>query len=111
MDKVFGNSMHIKVILLFYKNDGYFDNITGLAKMLDVSQVTVRKVISDLLEVGILSDSAIGMSRVIKINEGSPYTKALFNLIDSMRSINENKSMGEIIEMRTGQAFFKNRKI
>jgi DNA-binding GntR family transcriptional regulator len=104
VEKMFGSSTHIKVILLFYSNGGYFNNITGLAKMLDKSHVTVRKVISDLLEAGILSELNIGKSRVIKINEDSPYTEALFNFIDSMRSISENKSIGEIIERRTAHA-------
>lgn len=101
VEKMFGNSTHIKVILLFYTNGGYFNNITGLAKMLDKSHVTVRKVIADLLEAGVLSEMNIGKSRVIKINDTSPYTEALFGFIDSMHSIEENKSIGEIIERRT----------
>lgn len=104
VEKVFGNSIHVKMMLLFYNNDGYLNNITGLAKMLDVSQVTVRKVVSDLLDAGIVSELTIGMSRVVKINEHSPYTEALFNFIDTIRSISENMSIEEIIEMRTGQA-------
>lgn len=104
LEKMFGNNTYIKVILLFYNNGGYFNNITGLTKMLDKSHVTVRKVVSDLIEVEILSELNIGMSKVIKINENSPYTEALFNFINSMRSINENKSIGAIIEQRTERA-------
>lgn len=100
---MFGNSTHIKVILLFYNNGGYFNNITGLAMILDKSHVTVRKVISDLIDAEILSELSIGKSRVIKINERSPYTEALYAFIDSMRGINENKSIEEIIKMRTEQ--------
>ena len=101
LEKIFGNNTHTRVILLFYNNGGYFNNITGLAKMLDKSHVTMRKVVSDLIEAGVLSELAIGKSRVIKINENSPYTEALFNFIHSMRDINENKSIGAIIEQRT----------
>jgi ribosomal protein S1 len=101
IEKMFGNNTHIKVILLFYNNGGYFNNITGLAKILDKSHVTVRKVVSDLIDAGVLSELDIGKSRVIKINEHSPYKDALYTFIDSMRSINENKSLEEIIEKRT----------
>lgn len=104
VEKMFGNSTHIKVILLFYNNGGYFNNITGLAKMLDKSHVTVRKVISDLMDAEILTELNIGKSRVIKINDQSPYREALYTFIDSMRSINENKSIEEIIEKRTERA-------
>jgi hypothetical protein len=104
LEKIFGNNTHTRVILLFYNNGGYFNNITGLAKMLDKSHVTMRKVVSDLIEAGVLSELAIGKSRVIKINENSPYTEALFNFIHSMRDINENKSIGAIIEQRTERA-------
>lgn len=104
LEKIFGNNTHTRVILLFYNNGGYFNNITGLAKMLDKSHVTMRKVVSDLIEAGVLSELAIGKSRVIKINENSPYTEALFNFIHSMRDIKENKSIGAIIEQRTERA-------
>jgi len=104
IEKIFGDNTHTRVILLFYNNGGYFNNITGLAKMLDKSHVTVRKVVSDLIEAGVLSELTIGKSRVIKINESSPYTEALFAFIHSMRDINENKSIGEIIEQRSERA-------
>ncbi len=101
LEKIFGNNTHIQLILLFYNNGDYFDNITGLAKMLGKSHVTVRKVVSDLLDAGILSELNIGKSRVIKINEHSPYTEALFDFIHSIHSIKEKKSIREIIEARS----------
>lgn len=104
LKKIFGNNTHIKVILLFYNTGGYFDNITGLANALDKSHATVRKVVSDLIEAGILSEMNIGKSRVIKMNETSPYSEALFNFINSMQSIEGKKSIGTIIEKRTGRA-------
>jgi len=101
LEKIFGKSTHVQVILLFYNNGGYFNNITGLAKMLDKSHVTVRKVVSDLIEAGILSEMTIGKSRVIKINENSPYTRALFDFIHSMRDIKKTRSIDEIIKARS----------
>ncbi len=104
LKKIFGNNTHLKVILLFYNSGGYFDNITGLASALDKSHATVRKVVSDLIEAGILSEMNIGKSRVIRINENSPYSEALFNFINSMHNIDGEKSIGTIIEKRTERA-------
>ena len=105
LKKIFGkNSTYLKVILQFYNNNGYFNNISGLANTLDVSHVTVRKVISDLVDAGVLREIDIGRSMVIKVNEGSPYAKALFDFLDSMWSIKENKSIEGIIKKRSKEA-------
>ena len=92
LKKIFGkNNKHLKVILLFYNNNGYFNNISGLANTLDMSHVTVRKVISDLVDAGILRKIDIGRSMVIKVNERSPYAKALFDFIDSVQTTKDGK--------------------
>ena len=102
LDKIFGNNTHLKVILLFYEEkDGYFDNITGLANALDKSHVTVRKVVSDLVDARILKEVEIGKSRVIRMNEDGPHTKALFKFLDSIRSINETRNIESLIEKRS----------
>ena len=91
LGKIFRNCTHIKVVLRFYNDTGYFDNVTGLAKSFNKSHVTMRKVISDLIEVGILSELDIGKSKVIKLNENSLYTKALFEFIDSLQEIKKDE--------------------
>ncbi len=103
LEKMFGSSTHLRVLLLFYHNNGYFNNITGLADTLNKSHITIRKAVADLIEAGILCELVIGKSRVIRINENSPYTKALFDFIDSLRSIKEERSIGEIISARSGK--------
>ncbi|RLG39314.1 MAG: hypothetical protein DRN91_00055 [Candidatus Alkanophagales archaeon] len=90
--QMFGSPTHVKTILLFYNGGSYFDNITGLTKALGKSHVTVRKVVSDLLKAGILKEVTVGRSRVIKINEDSPYTKALFEFLDKIKEIEEGKT-------------------
>ncbi len=106
LKKIFGkNSIHLKVILLFYNNNGYFNNITGLANTLNVSHVTARKVITDLVEAGILREIDIGKSMVIKANENNPYAKALFDFISAVKSIKESKSIEEIIEKRSRETY------
>jgi len=105
--RIFGSPTHVNTILLFYNGGGaYFDNITGLTRALGKSHVTVRKVVSDLLNVGILKEVPIGRSRVIKINEDSPYTKALFEFLDKIKAIEEGQAEKDrirtLIEKRRG---------
>lgn len=104
LEKIFGNSTHLEIILLFYSSQGYFTNITKLANTLDKSHVTVRKAVSDLVSAGILTELDIGKSRVIRINEDSPYTETLFNFINMVRSVKEKRSIEEIIAKRSGSA-------
>ena len=104
LEKMFGNSTHLEVILLYYNNPGYFANISKLANKLEKSHVTVRKAISDLVKAGILTELNIGKSRVIKINEKSPYTEILFKFIATVRSTKEERSIEEIIAKRAGIA-------
>ncbi|MFZ2070873.1 MAG: hypothetical protein WAV32_04625 [Halobacteriota archaeon] len=105
LKKIFGkNNIHLKIIRIFYNNNGYFNNITGLAKTLDVSHVTARKVITDLVDAGILKEIDIGKSMVIKADDNSPYAKTLFAFISSIQSIKESKSIEEIIERRSREA-------
>jgi hypothetical protein len=99
LKKIFGkNSIHLKVVRIFY-NNGYFNNITGLA-------ITVRKVINDLVDAGILREMTIGKSMVIKANDESPYLKALFDFLSSVQSIRESKSIEDIIERRSKETSF-----
>jgi hypothetical protein len=90
LSKIFKNTTHINVILRFYNDTGYFDNVTGLANSFNKSHVTMRKVVLDLIEVGILSEIDIGKSKVIRLNENSLYTKALFDFIDSLQEIKKD---------------------
>ena len=83
--KIFGNSTHLEIIILFYNNPGYLTNITKLADTLDKCPKTVMKVVSDLIEAGLLSETDIGRSKMIKVNENNPYTQVLFNFISFMR--------------------------
>ena len=100
LEKIFGNSTHLAIILLFYNNPGYITNLTKLGYTLDKSHVTIRKAISDLVAAGILTELDIGKSHVIMINERSPYAETLFNFINTVRSVKEKRSIEEIIEQR-----------
>ncbi|MGB2726886.1 MAG: hypothetical protein WBD09_00215 [Halobacteriota archaeon] len=104
LEKIFGNSTHLDIILLFYGTPGYFTNITKLATTLDKSHVTVRKAVSDLVAADILTELDIGKSRVIRINEKSPYTETLFNFIATVQSVKERRSIEDIIAKRAGSS-------
>lgn len=103
LEKIFGNTAYVKIILQFYNSGGYFDNMTGIANAVNLSHPIVRKVVSDLIEAGILSETKVASNRVIMINENSPYSEALFNfitIINSVHSTDGEKGIGEIIEKR-----------
>jgi len=91
LTKIFGKSILVQVILLFYNNRRYLTDITGIAKTLGKSHATVRKVVSDLVEAGILNEKTIGKSRLIKLNENSPYTKALVNFINTINELDSTQ--------------------
>jgi len=87
--RIFGKSTHLKLLLLFYNDPTYFENIEGLAKKLGKSHVTTRKVVNDLCKVGILKDSykvrkGGVRDRIVMLNKSNPYTKAVFNLLKGM---------------------------
>ena len=89
--QIFGNSTHLKLLLLFYNDNTYFDNITGLTKKLGKSHVTVRKVVNDLVRAGVLKELDIGKSRVVMLNTDSPCTKAVFQFLSEIEKIEEEK--------------------
>ena len=92
-----GSNLHLKVILLFCNNNGYITNPGMLANTLNKSYRTVRKVVSDLIYAEILKEAGIGNTRVIKLNENGPYTKALFNFINSINGRKERSERGILV--------------
>jgi len=79
--RIFGKSTHLKLLLLFYNDPTYFDNMEGLAKRLGKSHVTTRKVVNNLCKAGILKDIYSGRCRIVMLNKSNPYTKAVFRLL------------------------------
>jgi len=106
--RIFGKSTHLKLLLLFYNDPTYFDNMEGLAKRLGKSHVTTRKVVNDLCKVGILKDfyevrKGGVRDRIVMLNKSNPCTKALFNLLKRMEEVCamenlEEENRGETVE-------------
>jgi len=85
--RIFGKSTHLKLLLLFYNDPTYFDNMEGLEKKLRKSHVTTRKVVNDLCKVGILKDIYGGRCRIVMLNKSNPYTKAVFRLMERIEGV------------------------
>jgi len=106
--RIFGKSTHLKLLLLFYNDPTYFDNMEGLAKRLGKSHVTTRKVVNDLCKVGVLKDfykvrKGGVRDRIVMLNKSNPYTKALFNLLKRIEGVCamenlEERNRGETVE-------------
>ena len=99
IEQIFGSAIHVKTLLLFYNNDGFFDDITGLTRVLGKSRVTIRKVITDLLEAGILEELPLKGSKIIRMNKNCPYTNVLFDFLDNIKAIEEEKAENEPIRL------------
>ena len=81
-----GKTPHLQTLLFFYENREFIGNLTGLSERLGWSHVTVRRVVRDLLSLGVLEVLNIGRSKVVRLNKNSPYTQALFEFIDKVRT-------------------------
>ncbi|MHC1582503.1 MAG: hypothetical protein ACXQT5_05895 [Candidatus Syntropharchaeia archaeon] len=101
LELIFGKSVHLQIILLYYEDRNFFDNITGLTERVGKSHVTVRKVVSDLIKAHILKETDIGKSRVIRLDEDGPYTKTVLQFIDDIKNIEKNIYLKTLIERRS----------
>ncbi|RLG34306.1 hypothetical protein DRN98_02705 [Methanosarcinales archaeon] len=60
----------------------------------------MRKVVADLLKANILKETDIGTSRVIRLNEDNPYTKALIEFLDTINNIENDMRFKSLIKDR-----------
>ncbi|MDI6859243.1 MAG: hypothetical protein QMC85_01980 [Methanocellales archaeon] len=100
LEEIFGKSVHLQILLLYYNDRRFFDNITGLTERLGKSHVTVRGVVADLIRARILKETNIGKSRVITIDEGGPYTKALLEFLDNVKTIKQDTYLEALMRKR-----------
>ena len=67
----------LRIFNLFNSNPNYVNNITGIAKEIDMSHVTIRKYLKAMVDVGILSELFVGNNgKVFMLNNVSSTTKA-----------------------------------
>ena len=87
--KIFGASIHTQVILFFYRNRDFFGTLSDIARALDLCHASVKRVVDDLAEVGILVKSKIGPSIVVRFNFKNPLTKPLLEFLEKIHSHDE----------------------
>jgi len=85
--RMLGKTPYIHTLLFFYENRKYIGNLTGLSERLGLSYVTVRKVVRDLLSLGVLEVLDAGRSKVVRLNKSSPHTQTLFEFFDKIRTL------------------------
>jgi len=77
--RILGDTPHLKILLAFYKEPASFTGIEGLMGMLQKDKETVRKIVDDLCETGILIETFV-------LNRDHPCTKAIFKLFKEIES-------------------------
>jgi len=87
--KIFGVDIHTHVILFLYQNRDFFGTLSDIARALDLCHASVKRVVDDLAEVGILVKSKIGPSIVVRFNLESPLTKPLLEFLEKIHSHEE----------------------
>lgn len=98
--KLFGRSTHLALLSIFYDDPKSFHNLSELARMLDKSNVTTRKVVSDLVDAGILAIENMGQVRVVSLNRDGKYTEALISMLAKMQALDEGDVIRELIASR-----------
>ena len=68
------------LIELFFETDGP-RTLSDLARSIEVDQTTVMREVNRLLESGVVTETRVGRSRTVAINESSPFAGPLRQLI------------------------------
>jgi len=82
--RILGDSPQLKILLAFYKEPASFTGMEGLMGMLQKDKETVRKIVDDLCDAGILIE-------VFTLNRDHPYTKAVFKLFKEVEEGEEKE--------------------
>ena len=88
--RILGDTPQLKILLAFYKEPASFTGMEGLMGMLQKDKETVRKIVDDLCDAGILIE-------VFTLNRDHPYTKAVFKLFKEIESEGEEKRKDDIL--------------
>jgi len=110
--------LKINILLLFFNNAGYCDNISGLKEILDTSHPTMRGHTKDLIKAGILKELYTGRNgKILMINEESLYVPPVRDLLERIEEpkdtilkkiFSTNASIGCIILFKNGDRYFNN---
>jgi len=95
--KMLGKSQHVKLLLFIYRNSDFLGSMTKLAEALGLSHPTLRKIVKELVDIGVLKKIDIGKAIIVRANKSYPYTKILFDFISSIESV---ELMDELQKMK-----------
>ena len=87
--KIFGVSIHTYIILFLYRNRDFFGTLSDIARALNLTHASVRKVVDDLAEIRILKKIRIGNSIVVQFDHEGPFTKPLLEFLEKIHQVEE----------------------
>ena len=90
VEQIFRHKAHLKILLLYHKNNELITNISGLAKKVGMSHVTARCAINDLVDAGVLDELYIGKSYIIRVAK-TVQAQLIFEFIEKINNeVSEN---------------------
>ncbi len=85
LETIFASKAHVRVIEFFLLNSGEIINLSSIARLTKLSTSTVHRVVSKLVDLGILKEIRIGTQvRAFYLNSGSKIVKALKEFYDQI---------------------------
>lgn len=90
LEDIFSSRLRMKTLRLLYKMHEL--NVSGIAHRLGVNYGITTKHLKVLEEEGIVQHKMFGRIRLYRLNENSPKTKAVQNLIEVWEHANKQKT-------------------
>jgi len=82
--KIFGVNIHTYIVLFLYQNQDFFGTLSDIARALELSHVSVKRVVDDLTEICILKKISIGNSIVVQFDHEDQFTRSLLEFLDKI---------------------------
>jgi len=90
IEQIFRHSAHLKILLLYHKNNELITTIGKLAEKIGMSQVSVRNAVNDLAEARVLDALYTGRRRVIRI-ANTTQAQLVFSFIEEINNAEEKQ--------------------
>ena len=81
--KMLGKSQHVKLLLFLHQNSDFLGSMQKLAEVLGITHPTLRKIVNDLADIGVVKKIDIGKAIIVRANKTCPYTKIIFDFIEN----------------------------
>ncbi len=87
--KIFGANIHTRVITFLFHNRDFFGTQSDIARALNLSNASVKRVVDDLAEFKIVKKLKIGPSILIQFDFEGSLTRALLEFLDGIHQSRE----------------------